>query len=466
MIAEIRYDRRNDRSGRTVHYQVSFTGPGAGRARRPPRGARPGVLLRSEGGIRRSTTAAQPSVVPPGESESTASAPPAPTSTTIATPPGAKSLDARSGGGRRAAAPGGARPPAGSAGVRGPRGGVAARTGAVEDRNRGRAGPAGGRQASPQLFDETGRRRRRRSPRPGPRRRKRRPRPRPPRPPPPKPGRLLRAGLSTTSKTGGDELDDEALVARNTSPRCRPVDRARAKLYRVRVGPYADKRAGEDAGGEDLRRVPPDRLGRPPRNEPPGPRRPRSRLDPREEALACRELHEIKSAMRRRGLHTVCEEARCPNRRECFCARDGDVPPARRRLHARVRLLRHRGREGRRSTTRTSRRTRRGSGPGDGAQVRRRDLGRPRRPARRRLARTSRRRSGRSARSTPALGVEVLTPDFRGPPRVRRGRRRRGRTSSTTTSRPFRGSTAGPARREDRPLARRSLRGEGARPRR
>jgi lipoic acid synthetase len=30
------------------------------------------------------------------------------------------------------------------------------------------------------------------------------------------------------------------------------------------------------------------------------------------------ELHEIKKRMRRGGLHTVCEEARCPNRSECF----------------------------------------------------------------------------------------------------------------------------------------------------
>ena len=30
------------------------------------------------------------------------------------------------------------------------------------------------------------------------------------------------------------------------------------------------------------------------------------------------ELHEIKRTMRRGGLHTVCEEARCPNRSECF----------------------------------------------------------------------------------------------------------------------------------------------------
>ena len=30
------------------------------------------------------------------------------------------------------------------------------------------------------------------------------------------------------------------------------------------------------------------------------------------------ELHEVKKRMRRGGLHTVCEEARCPNRSECF----------------------------------------------------------------------------------------------------------------------------------------------------
>jgi lipoic acid synthetase len=30
------------------------------------------------------------------------------------------------------------------------------------------------------------------------------------------------------------------------------------------------------------------------------------------------ELHEVKTRMRQGGLHTVCEEARCPNRSECF----------------------------------------------------------------------------------------------------------------------------------------------------
>jgi lipoic acid synthetase len=31
--------------------------------------------------------------------------------------------------------------------------------------------------------------------------------------------------------------------------------------------------------------------------------------------------HELKALLRRRGLHTVCEEARCPNRNECFARR-------------------------------------------------------------------------------------------------------------------------------------------------
>ena len=38
----------------------------------------------------------------------------------------------------------------------------------------------------------------------------------------------------------------------------------------------------------------------------------------RERRLRLSELHEVKSVMRERSLHTVCEEARCPNRGECF----------------------------------------------------------------------------------------------------------------------------------------------------
>jgi lipoyl synthase len=38
----------------------------------------------------------------------------------------------------------------------------------------------------------------------------------------------------------------------------------------------------------------------------------------RERKLRLADLHEIKTVMRENSLHTVCEEARCPNRGECF----------------------------------------------------------------------------------------------------------------------------------------------------
>ena len=38
----------------------------------------------------------------------------------------------------------------------------------------------------------------------------------------------------------------------------------------------------------------------------------------RERKLRLSDLHAVKSVMRSNGLHTVCEEARCPNRGECF----------------------------------------------------------------------------------------------------------------------------------------------------
>ncbi len=42
-------------------------------------------------------------------------------------------------------------------------------------------------------------------------------------------------------------------------------------------------------------------------------------------------------------LHTVCREARCPNKGECYAVGHGDVPDPRRRVHARLRLLRRGG---------------------------------------------------------------------------------------------------------------------------
>lgn len=41
----------------------------------------------------------------------------------------------------------------------------------------------------------------------------------------------------------------------------------------------------------------------------------------REKKIRLSDLHEVKKLMRRAGLSTVCEEARCPNRTECFSRR-------------------------------------------------------------------------------------------------------------------------------------------------
>jgi lipoic acid synthetase len=38
----------------------------------------------------------------------------------------------------------------------------------------------------------------------------------------------------------------------------------------------------------------------------------------RDRKIRLADLHEVKTVMRARSLHTVCEEARCPNRGECF----------------------------------------------------------------------------------------------------------------------------------------------------
>ncbi len=41
----------------------------------------------------------------------------------------------------------------------------------------------------------------------------------------------------------------------------------------------------------------------------------------REKKVRLAGLHDVKTLMRREGLHTVCEEACCPNRAECFASR-------------------------------------------------------------------------------------------------------------------------------------------------
>ena len=93
---------------------------------------------------------------------------------------------------------------------------------------------------------------------------------------------------------------------------------AKGKVFRVRVGPYRTEVEATHAA-EKLRtqeKSAPD-LGRPGRPLSAAlPVRPPEWI--RKRRLSLRELHAVKSLMRRRKLSTVCEEARCPNRGECF----------------------------------------------------------------------------------------------------------------------------------------------------
>ena len=52
------------------------------------------------------------------------------------------------------------------------------------------------------------------------------------------------------------------------------------------------------------------------------------------------EFVELKRLMRGQGLHTVCEEARCPNIGECWDRRHGHLHDPGRHLHPGVRVLR------------------------------------------------------------------------------------------------------------------------------
>ena len=54
----------------------------------------------------------------------------------------------------------------------------------------------------------------------------------------------------------------------------------------------------------------------------------------------CRaDRHATKLVLRKYGITTVCEEARCPNSAECFCETDGHVPDTRSELYEGLRFL-------------------------------------------------------------------------------------------------------------------------------
>ena len=121
----------------------------------------------------------------------------------------------------------------------------------------------------------------------------------------------------------------------------------------------------------------------------------------------------LKGLMREQGLHTVCEEAHCPNIGECwhhgtatfmilgdvctracgFCAVQHGKPAG---------LDRERTGPGRRARSH------------DGPALRGHHVGRPGRPRGRRRRPSSPRPSGSSASASPSCRIEVLIPDFQG----------------------------------------------------
>ena len=122
---------------------------------------------------------------------------------------------------------------------------------------------------------------------------------------------------------------------------------------------------------------------------------------------------DLKQLMRSKALHTVCEEARCPNMGECWGAPHGDLHDPGQRLHAQLRLLR------------------RGHRPPDGRSTGRSRAASPRRSTQMGLKhvvvtsvnRDELRDGGATLfaatirwirRLNPDCTVEVLTPDFKG----------------------------------------------------
>ena len=120
----------------------------------------------------------------------------------------------------------------------------------------------------------------------------------------------------------------------------------------------------------------------------------------------------IQALMRNEGLHTVCEEANCPNIGECWERGTatfmilGDVC-TRRCGFCNVRVGDSRPRRPGGAVSGRARRL------PDGPPARRRDIGRSRRPPRRRRGRI-RCHDPRDRARAPGCAVEVLTPDFRG----------------------------------------------------
>ena len=127
------------------------------------------------------------------------------------------------------------------------------------------------------------------------------------------------------------------------------------------------------------------------------------------------EYNELMKLVKGEGLHTVCQEAGCPNIFECWEDREatfliGGDQCTRRCDFCQIDTGKPDAARPRRAAPR--RRVR----PEDGAALRHRHRGRPRRPAPTAAPGSTPRRSARSTSSTPAPASRCLIPDFNGVP--------------------------------------------------
>jgi lipoic acid synthetase len=180
----------------------------------------------------------------------------------------------------------------------------------------------------------------------------------------------------------------------------------------------------------------PEKAGNPDR---PSPRKPDWM---RVKAPMSAEYNETRKLMRDLKLNTVCEEAACPNIGECWKQKHATVMILGEHLHARLRLLQRRDRQAGQAHPHEPEHV--GQAVRLWASAMSCDLGRPRRSGRWRGGAF---RPHHRIDPPPCARYHDRGADARFPAQAGRdrGRRRRGRTCSTTIWKPCRGSTHGPA---------------------
>ena len=189
-----------------------------------------------------------------------------------------------------------------------------------------------------------------------------------------------------------------------------------------------------------------------------------SRLDARAAPASTTDFLELKQLTRGLDLHTVCEEAGCPNIYECWADRTATFMILGDRCtracgFCQVDTRKPLALDARRAAAgcRRGRRAR--------ARARRHHVRRPRRPGRRRRVRISRRRSHAIRATSPGTAVELLISDCKGDADVARDDLRRAARRAQPQPRDGRAAAAGGAAvGRLRPIARRARPGEGRRP--